>query len=460
MYKAFSLASVLLILNFFSIFGQGTGNNPYSRYGLGEVSGNYGSVRNIGMGSSGVASRNHYYINHLNPAFLGNYRGIKIDSTTKLEMAFHSQYRQLSSSTSSQTAFGTNLAYLSAAWPISRTWGMNLGITPFSTVDYNINTESTVNGSVVTNKSEGRGGIYKVYIGNGVGITRWASLGLETGVLYGNVTDMSLSNFGDVNSLFSGFKVRSQFTAWSFKPGISFRKEMHYKRIDTIKIETTEGVVMKLDTVILTRKAILNAGITYDFMTTADMIRTVNLFSVSSANYILDDSTVQKSAYNVSMPGILRAGVSLEIPRRLMVNADVSLTNWGKYGSSDAGFTSTGFGNDTLQNTWALHTGAEYTPGELRQKSKTYRLGLTYTQLPVKIQGKTINDMSVSFGATVPFGRAKTQPMGNRVFPRINLALVVGQRGNTSEGLIKENYFRLYASLLIHETWFQRRRIN
>src|SRR5688572_19643287 len=115
MHKAFRyFLSVFTLLNIHAIVGQGTGNNPYSRYGVGEVTNNLGSVRNIGMGSSGVGSRHHFYINHLNPAFLGNYRKMRLDSTTKFEMGFTSQFRKLSSATSSQRSNGTNVDYITA----------------------------------------------------------------------------------------------------------------------------------------------------------------------------------------------------------------------------------------------------------------------------------------------------------------------------------------------------------
>ncbi|MEJ7659681.1 MAG: hypothetical protein WKG07_08675 [Hymenobacter sp.] len=51
-------------------WGQGLGNSPYSRLGLGDYMGNYGGVRQLGMGGTGLAAPNTGNVNELNPALL------------------------------------------------------------------------------------------------------------------------------------------------------------------------------------------------------------------------------------------------------------------------------------------------------------------------------------------------------------------------------------------------------
>ena len=60
-------------------FAQGTGNNPYSRIGLGDFQYLNGNVRNLGMGNTGVGYKGHYFINTLNPALLPNLKNKYID---------------------------------------------------------------------------------------------------------------------------------------------------------------------------------------------------------------------------------------------------------------------------------------------------------------------------------------------------------------------------------------------
>ena len=46
--------------------GQGLGNSPYSRLGLGDYTSNTGGVRQLGMGGTGLAAPNSGNINELN----------------------------------------------------------------------------------------------------------------------------------------------------------------------------------------------------------------------------------------------------------------------------------------------------------------------------------------------------------------------------------------------------------
>ncbi|RYY12441.1 MAG: hypothetical protein EOO36_17455, partial [Cytophagaceae bacterium] len=46
-----------------SAFGQGLGNSPYSRIGLGDNVGNLGGVRQLGMGGVGLAAPNTGNVN-------------------------------------------------------------------------------------------------------------------------------------------------------------------------------------------------------------------------------------------------------------------------------------------------------------------------------------------------------------------------------------------------------------
>src|SRR5690349_7897248 len=57
-------------LAFSPAMGQGYGNSPYSRLGLGDLNGNTGNIRNFSMGGAGVASPNSYQLNYQNPALL------------------------------------------------------------------------------------------------------------------------------------------------------------------------------------------------------------------------------------------------------------------------------------------------------------------------------------------------------------------------------------------------------
>jgi hypothetical protein len=405
-----------------------------------------------------------YNLHLLNPAHLGYFKKVvRFEATTKFEMGFATHIRTMRSESISDRSFGTNINSINLAFPLSKTWGTAIGLSPYSTVDYNIDESEVLSGSTITTRREGRGGIYKLYWSNGWGITRWATVGLESSILYGNINDVVLTNISDLNTLNSGFKIRSQYQGIQLKPGLSAHKELFKKQHDSVWVQTPYGA-QKRDTVLkVSTGYVLNVGITYDYAGTMNLNRELNLYSLTSANSIQDDSTISETSYKLSMPGSWRAGISVErkvTPKTnysWMINTDLSLTNWSVMKPSD--LIGTALEGDTLANTWGLHIGGEFTPG-IKRRSKTFRIGYTMTQLPVQLQGQRISDRALTLGASIPFGKIRKTEAGTQVLPRINLALVLGSRGNASNGLLKENYVRIHASLLINEIWFHKRRLD
>src|SRR6187402_3274279 len=157
MYHNFKVIIFCLFISFpLSMSGQGTGNSPFSQFGVGDLTNNNGNIRNIGMGYTGVSNRHHHYINLANPALLPNlrsrkqprpnhtykfwdyYRNLAIDSTVKIDFALTYQNRSLQSATGHENASGINVGYLAFALPLSKTWATSIGIQPFSTANYTL----------------------------------------------------------------------------------------------------------------------------------------------------------------------------------------------------------------------------------------------------------------------------------------------------------------------------------
>jgi hypothetical protein len=88
----------------------------------------------------------------------------------------------------------------------------------------------------------------------------------------------------------------------------------------------------------------------------------------------------------------------------------------------------------------------------------TYRAGirLENSGLSINATGNsgdftTINDFGISFGLGLPIGNQLS---------KVNLGFEYGNRGNTTNGLIKENYFNLRLGLDLTDKWFRKRKIN
>lgn len=479
MYHSFRVLIFCLFISFPLVLrGQGTGDSPFSQFGVGDLLNNSGNVRNIGMGNAGVSARNHHFVNLLNPALLPNlrsakksrpnhtyktweyYRNLKIDSTVKVDFAITFQDRGLQAPGGAhENASGINVSYLTFALPMSKTWGTSFGIVPYSTVNYNLTYSNVLpNQPTVTNtiKNTTKGGIYKIFLSNGVGITQNLSVGLETSFLYGNVNEELFSLLPDITTSNFGFKRQTVYSAFGLKPGIQFRREIVQAHHDTIYEEDSMG---RKTIPVLTRKTessgvFYNIGLTYDFYSTLNITRNLDLYVVNSSNIISLDTTIQSNKFKAKLPSTLRLGFSLDAPLRWTVAADVFYSAWSNYKS--------GFSADTLGNSYGFNLGGEFSANATKQKSKTFRAGFTYVKTPVIYRGHQLSDMSISFGASVPLGRNR-RPNAEQymmpVRPKINFALVIGQRGNVNTFGIKEQYVKLYVSCLINQKWFTKSKI-
>ena len=97
-----------------SALGQGLGNSPYSRIGLGDFTGNLGGVRQLAMGGAGQAAPNTGNINELNPALL------VYTPRTMFEAGFNGQYKTVRNATDSYRVGSGTLGYLAFAVPINK----------------------------------------------------------------------------------------------------------------------------------------------------------------------------------------------------------------------------------------------------------------------------------------------------------------------------------------------------
>jgi hypothetical protein len=472
MYHSFKVLIFCLLLSFpLLLSGQGTGNSPFSQFGIGDMTNNNGNIRNMGMGYAGVSARNHYFINLLNPALLPNlktakkprpnhhykyydyYRNQYIDSTVKIDFSVTYQRRSIQSPNGTETSGGMNVAYLAFALPLSKTWATSFGIYPIASANYNLNYSDTLKNidSVANNSYSGKGGIYKMFWAHGFGITDNLSVGLESAFVFGNINTQSYSSLPNLSSNSYGFKTQNRYSAFSIKPGINFRREIVKVYHDTIYEEDSTGQKTKLLRIKKTKSsgAFYNIGLTCDYFTSMNIHQNLNLYVITNTNIIRTDTTIQSNTFKAKVPPTFRLGFSIDKPLRWTVAADAFYGAWSMYKPSNS--------TDTLGNSYGFTLGGEFTPGQLKLKSRTYRLGFTYVKLPVIHNGAQLDDISVSIGGTIPFGRKASTQSG--ILPRLNVAIVAGQRGNISTIGIKEQYIKAFLGIVINEKWFNKRKI-
>jgi hypothetical protein len=176
-------------------------------------------------------------------------------------------------------------------------------------------------------------------------------------------------------------------------------------------------------------------------------------FTYQGSNLIVRDTLQNTSRVGVAMniPMGWSAGFHWGINRRWQWMGDGGQTSWSRFRFADA--------TDSLNNSWFVRSGFQFTPawdrykGDSRLKSIRYRMGLRFQKGPVAIMGQSIDELGLSLGMGIPVRRILSQPM-------LHASLEVAQRGTLNQGLVREQMIRLSLGLTLNDTWFIKRRYD
>ncbi|MDU0372195.1 hypothetical protein ACFPAF_17465 [Hymenobacter endophyticus] len=430
-----------------AVLGQGLGNSPYSRLGLGDASLNAGGVRQMGMGGIGVAAPNSVNVNELNPALL------YYTNRTTFEAGFTGQFKTLRNSVSSQRTGSGNLGYLALAVPINRRWAGAIGLKPYSTVDYETRTlDNTVQGdptSQIEKRYVGSGGLAEAYMSHAVRLAKGLTVGASVGYVFGNIqqeasTRISTSTLPLALSNRDIYQEQVHYSDFAFRMGLHYRGE-------------------------ITDKLNYNIGGTHSFRSNLNGERNVALVR-QDPNEIQIGSTMQEveAPGRAQVPSLTQIGFSLDNNRSWSLSLEGARQEWSQFRAFGEQGGSSGI---LLSDTYRFGAGGEITPDatsvENYFKRVTYRAGLNVAQLPYRPGGNALYDRSVSWGFGFPLPTATALDATT-----ISLGFTYGQRGNTDvlrltdgtterlERNVKEDYVRMQLGVTLNNRWFIKRRIE
>ncbi len=396
--------------------------SPYSRFGIGDITGNT-NAWNLSMGGIGIGISSSSHINFSNPA---SYTGF--DSTSFLfEGGFIGSQVKLTTNIQSSTRSYGSLGYLLFGIPITKWWKSSIGLTPFSEVGYQIATFQTMQDvGRVSRVYSGEGGINRFYWGNGFAITKNLSIGVNAAYLFGNMNREAMAIYPD-SLFFANVKVDNNITINSFY--------------------FTYGLQYRFN---LKKNSHLTTGITFSPETrmkaTTDMLAQTFFLSTSGSEYFKDTiAFINQINGRIVVPATVGAGFSFEKTDKWLAGADVKWQNWKRYSA---------FGlSDSLVNSLAINAGIELLP-DINSYSNylkriRYRFGGSYNNTYLTLRGQHIREYSVSLGLGLPLRNSKTA---------LNLGLQFGTRGTTDAGLISETALRFVIGFTIYEKWFVKRK--
>ncbi|WP_375419181.1 hypothetical protein [uncultured Hymenobacter sp.] len=432
--KSAGVSGLLLLAG--AAAGQGVGNSPYSRIGLGEYNPNLGGIRQLSMGGTGLAAPNAVNVNELNPALL------YYTARTTFEAVLTGQVRTVKNATASSRNANATLGYLAFSVPLSRRWGAAVGLKPLTGVNYETTPTQTVADDPTAQllvQRRGTGGLSEVYFAQGVHVLRDFNLGATASYVFGTV-DQSVGTVivpaGTAVAEATQVLDRDQTRYADF----TFRGGAHYRHKFGNQLN-------------------LNVGGVYSFQTDLRGTRTRSQERQNLQTGITDTTAMTAGTGYTTLPGLLQLGVTVDNDKNWTASLDVARQQWSKF----QGFDQV---RGSLDNTLRIGVGGELTPdpGSVEHyfRRVTYRAGLSVAQMPFRPAGQTLYDRAITWGFAFPLPTAT--PLEATTF---SLGFAYGRRGNTSflrgndgESNVREDYLRVQFGVSLNNRWFIKRRLQ
>jgi hypothetical protein len=419
------ILAVALLAVGFNTTAQVKISSPYSIYGIGDLYGS-GSQMNMALGGAVAAFNSPYFINSANPA---SYMAFDSNSFV-VDASFNLRSGTIKTTEQSQkTRFGTvsNLAF---GLPVTHWWATSVGVLPLSQVGFDMQTTQDIPdvGNSV-NTYSGNGGLNKAYFGNAFSPFKNFSVGLNVSYIFGNIVKQAALTFPD-SATYANTMVKStaSLRKLTYDFGLIYRKDLK------------EGKYIQL-------------GLTYvpaqELNGSAEKITYTYAYNASNNSEVIKDTINYETsdAKLVRLPTSIGAGVLFGVTNRWFAVAGINWQKWSEFRY---------LGNDPeMLNNLRISLGAQFRPsvtnmGKYFQRVN-YRAGFRYQQGNLVVQDTRINDLGLSFGVGLPMKKSNST---------INVALEIGSKGTTANGLIQENYMRLTIGAALQERWFLKRRFN
>ena len=397
-------------------------SSPYSRFGLGDITGN-NNAWNASMGEIGYGVRSPYHVNFNNPASYTAFDSVSF----VFEGGFVSDFVTLKSNVQSDSRNYTSLGYLLFGIPVTRWWKTSIGLVPFSDVGYNVSSIETAEGiGNIDRLYSGSGGINRFFWGNGFKIFKNLSIGINASYLFGTLNREAVAIFPD-SIYFINFKVdnNTRVNDLYFDYGVQYSKSFKNN------LQLTVGAVFAANTKI-------NAQ--------SDQLSQTFFLGADGVEHPRDTITNVSGVHGtILIPLMTGVGISLEKTDKWIAGADFRWQNWKKFNAFNLG--------DSLVNSFQIGVGAEFLP-DLNNyytylKRIRYRIGLFYNRSYLDLRNINLDEYGVSAGFGLPLRGIKTV---------LNLGLQVGTRGTTNSSLIQESYFKFIIGFSIYERWFLKRK--
>lgn len=399
--------------------------SPYSFFGLGDFR-NSATVENQMMGGIGMYA-DSIHINLQNPAAYGKLR------LTAYAGGISHQRMTLKSTSAEENNQITNFDYLALGFNIGKGFGAGFGLRPYTSVGYNIVTESLSNGADVNTRYTGTGGLNKVYFSMGYEITKNLSVGVTTNFNFGTLENNRTQTVEDVQ--FGTFDNRtSRMNGFDFNYALNYTPTLRdkYTLFSSVRVNTQANLSVRNTQQI-------------------GSFSTVTASRIEEVDVNLDSRGLRETGLTV--PTTTTLGLGFGEDKKWFLGAEYSFQ-----GLSDFSNEFIEVENLSYQDASTIAFGGyfipEYNSFNNYLKRIVYRAGVRMQNTGMILNNTEINNFGITFGLGLPLSSASGG------FSNVNLGFEFGKRGTTEMMLIEENYFKINIGLSLNDRWFQKRKIN
>lgn len=406
------------------IGAQNITNSIYSRYGYGtEVF--KGFAQNIAMGGTGIAQKGAWQLNYNNPA---SNAALKL---TAFNAGISGNYAQQLNSNDTIVTKNGSFGYLALGFPVTKWWGLSIGLIPNSGVGYKVADTITFSKRQIVNTYKGSGGLNKLYIANGFNpfkifsdsIMQGFSIGIGTEFTFGNITNEENKSFiGSDTSYYLSISNNRHAAYNGFSFILGLQHTLNINDETKLTLGFSYGLKGKLNK---------NVGISSE-----------RYFNTILASTLVDTAYYSESTKEITyLPSQYTFGFNLQMGAKMNYSMEYKVVNWGTDSISGK--------LNNLKDARVISAGFQYYPNSQSPdgffKHTYYRFGFKNSVLPFYLNDTQILENAVTLGFGFPLRKAVST---------VNIGMELGRRGTTDYNLVKENYFLINVGFTINDKWF------
>lgn len=406
--------------------------SPYTLYGLGSMN-TLGTANDKSMAGAGLAVKNEYFINGLNPA---GWSAVP-QQTFLFDFGVEGDNRYISDGTNTTSNNSFNLSSLGMQFPIAKRLGFGLLLNSYSSVGYRMSFNETDDyilstiGTTVYDYS-GNGGTTQLKAGFGWEPIKGLSIGAAALFYHSSINRLQSVTINPI-----------------IQPSTEFRSVQSSTNYEFTKINFEVGFIYSVK--LGENKNSLNFAAT--FQPNANITQNVDDLDYTVGSITTDTVSYTEFTKALALPNKISAGIAYQ-NRKLTIAADYIEQNYDGAFDLDVNENI----NISLGKYRDARLGISYTPNRFDVRNMmrrwTYRAGIRYGTSYLVVNDNEIKDYALSLGVGIPMQRnAPTH---------LNVGIDVGQTGSISSTLIRENYVKLNigVNFMVVNEWFIRHKFK